>query len=80
LADAAHAWRMQTGIELLHKEPTLEEQQRIYQNWLQMSDEQKEESDKKSVELFGKTNLDNWGDPDSYEERFQKKDGDKNGK
>ena len=59
IQDPAHKWRMETGIELIHKEPTLEEQLRIYKNWKLMSAVQKELSDTKSMELFNKTNLDN---------------------
>ena len=51
--DPVHSWRAKTGIELIHEEPTLEELNRIWANWLQMSDDQKTISDKKSVELFG---------------------------
>ena len=31
--DPAHAWRMETGVELIHKEPSLKEQRRIWRNW-----------------------------------------------
>ena len=54
--DPAHKWRMDTGIELIHKEPTLSELLRIRKNWDLMSKEQKMISDKKSIELFGLTN------------------------
>lgn len=49
---------MDTGIELIHKEPTLSELLRIRKkNWDLMSKEQKKMiSDKKSIELFGLTN------------------------
>jgi len=56
LNDPVHFWRAETGIELIHKEPTLTEQKRIWQNWNKMSEEMKIESDKKSIELFGKNN------------------------
>jgi hypothetical protein len=55
-ADPCHRWRMETGIELVHKEPTLEEQNRIWKNWQLMSDEDKQRSDEKCMELFGMTN------------------------
>lgn len=58
--DPAHKWRMETGLELIHKEPEKEELKRIWGNWLLMTPEQKEESDKKSIELFGKTNAENF--------------------
>lgn len=51
--DPVHAWRMKTGIELIHKEPTLNEQERIWKNWQLMTDKQKKISDEKSKELFG---------------------------
>ena len=62
IKDPAHRWRMETGIELIHKEPTNEELERIWKNWQEMSKEQKEKSDKKSLELFGKTNEENYYD------------------
>ena len=56
LKDPAHLWRAETGIELIHKEPTREEQERIWENWNEMTDEMKKKSDKKSVEMFSKDN------------------------
>jgi uncharacterized membrane protein (UPF0127 family) len=56
LKDEAHLWRALTGIELIHKEPIRSEQERIWNNWQEMSDENKKVSDKKSLELFGMTN------------------------
>lgn len=55
-ADPAHKFRMESGIELIHKEPTRAELHRIYKNWMCMSVEQKKISDKKSIELFGVDN------------------------
>ena len=60
--DPAHAWRMKTGLELIHKEPSKKELERIWANWQEMTDEQKAESDKKSIELFGKTNAENYNE------------------
>lgn len=57
LIDPVHLWRAKTGIELIHKEPTKDEQIRIWHNWNEMSDELKEISDKKSIEFFGKDNV-----------------------
>jgi hypothetical protein len=54
--DPAHKWRMDTGIELIHKEPDLDEQKRIWENWQLMSDEDRQKSDEKCIELFGMTN------------------------
>lgn len=54
--DPVHSWRAKTGIELVHREPTYEEFQRIWNNWQLMSDEMKARSDKKSMELFGVNN------------------------
>ncbi len=56
LNDPVHLWRAETGIELIHKEPTKEEQIRIWNNWNEMTDAMKKKSDKKSIELFGKDN------------------------
>lgn len=58
--DPAHAWRMDTGIELIHQEPSLSELERIYANWQLMDTRQKALSDKKSIELFGKNNEDHY--------------------
>ncbi|HCC04920.1 TPA: hypothetical protein DEP58_01275 [Patescibacteria group bacterium] len=55
-SDPVHRWRAQSGIELIHKEPSREEQLRIWENWQEMSDEQKCLSEEKSLELFGMTN------------------------
>ena len=60
--DPAHQWRMETGLELIHKEPEEKELKRIWANWLLMKPEQKEESDNKSLELFGKTNEENYSE------------------
>ena len=55
--DPVHRWRSDTGIELIHKEPDLEEFKRIVRNWKLMDDAMKAKSDKKSKELFGKGNM-----------------------
>ena len=55
-SDPVHLWRAESGIELVHKEPTLAEFDRICKNWEAMSPEQKALSDEKSVELFGAGN------------------------
>ena len=60
IKDPAHKYRMQTGIELIHKEPSKDELERIWKNWNLMDPTQKIESDKKSIELFGKTNKDHY--------------------
>jgi len=52
IADPCHLWRMRTGIELIHREPTVDEFIRIARNWKQMSGLQKIISDLKSMELF----------------------------
>jgi hypothetical protein len=56
LKDPVHLWRAETGVELIHKEPTLDEQIRIWKNWQEMTDEMKNQSDVKSQEFFGKDN------------------------
>lgn len=60
LKDKIHYWRAKTGIELIHKEPSKEELERIWKNWSLMSDKQKEISDKKSIKLFGINNKENY--------------------
>lgn len=54
--DPVHRWRAETGIELIHKEPSRKELNRIWKNWNLMDDEMKSISDKKSLELFGMKN------------------------
>ncbi|MBR1987828.1 MAG: hypothetical protein IKA36_02190 [Clostridia bacterium] len=54
--DPVHRWRAESGIELVHEEPTVWELIRVARNWLLMNNEQKDESDAKSKELFGVTN------------------------
>lgn len=54
--DPVHSWRMKTGIELIHREPTKTELMRIWKNWQLMTDDMKKKSDAKCKELFGCTN------------------------
>ncbi len=54
--DPVHLWRAKTGIELIHKEPSLKEQKRIWKNWNKMPSQMKTKSDLKSLKFFGKTN------------------------
>lgn len=56
MQDPCHKWRAETGIELIHKEPTEYEFDRIWNNWQLMSDEDKQKSDEKSIKLFGVDN------------------------
>jgi hypothetical protein len=56
LKDPTHRWRAETGIELMHKEPTKEEFERIWKNWQLMSPEQKKRSDQMAQKLTGMTN------------------------
>lgn len=51
-----HYFRAETGIELIHKEPTKAELIRIMKNWHEMPHAYKRISDQKSLELFGMTN------------------------
>lgn len=55
--DPVHRWRAETGIELIHKEPTKKEFERIVKNWNLMSDEMKRKSDEFSKEHFGSDNM-----------------------
>jgi hypothetical protein len=59
MADPVHRWRANTGIELIHKEPTKKELLRIIENWKQMNDKMKDRSEKKSIKLFGVNNMEN---------------------
>lgn len=56
LDDPVHRWRAEQGIELIHPEPSPEEQERIWANWQLMAKELQALSDAKSRELFGMTN------------------------
>lgn len=56
MGDPAHEWRADTGIELIHPEPTEKELDRIWVNWNAMTPEQKKASDKKCKEIFNKSN------------------------
>ena len=55
--DPVHKWRAETGLELVHKEPDIYEQIRIYRNWHLMTPEEKATSDEKSQEFFGCSNV-----------------------
>lgn len=55
-----HRWRANAGIELIHKEPTEEELNRIWKNWQLMPQHLKDISDQKSIELFGCTNAEHY--------------------
>ena len=78
--DPVHKWRMETGIELIHKEPDLAEQKRIWKNWQLMPDEYKQISDEKCIEFTGMTNdklhkfimKNNWNNPKHLKSKFYK--------
>lgn len=53
-----HSWRARTGVELIHQEPDIEELHRIIENFKVMPKHMQAESDAKSMELFGVTNMD----------------------
>ena len=55
--DPTHRWRAESGIELIHEEPSWDEYQRIQRNWQLMTPEQKAVSDAKAMELFGMDNM-----------------------
>lgn len=57
MEDPAHRFRADTGIELMHIEPSKKEFIRIWKNWNLMTAEQKKISDKECKKLYGKTNL-----------------------
>lgn len=58
--DEVHAWRAKHGIELIHKEPTLGELERIWKNWNLMSKAQKIISNNESIRLFGMDNREHY--------------------
>ena len=51
-----HSWRANNGIQLIHREPTLEELERIWANWNEMSVLKQIISDQKSMQLFNMPN------------------------
>lgn len=67
LNDPAHKWRAKTGIELIHKEPSFDEQKRIFFNWQLMDKKDQELSDKKSKSLFKLNNFQNHNKIMEYE-------------
>ena len=54
--DPVHRFRAETGIEVIHKEPTRDEFERIVKNWDLMTPEQKKQSDEFSNKIFGNNN------------------------
>ena len=60
MKDDAHKFRADSGIELIHREPTHDELLRIWKNWNKMNPKDKAISDKKSMELYGLTNAENF--------------------
>lgn len=60
LKDKIHIWRAETGIELIHKEPTKIELERIWKNWQEMTEKEKRISDEKSIDFFDITNKENY--------------------
>lgn len=56
MKDPAHTFRADTGIELIHQEPSKDELDRIMDEWDKMSNSDKKKSDEMSIKLFGKDN------------------------
>ncbi len=50
-SDPIHQWRAETGIELVHREPSQDELDRIWKNWQRLPDDLKALSDNKSIDL-----------------------------
>ena len=71
--DPVHKWRAETGIELIHKEPTEEELDRIWKNWQLMPQNMKDISDKKSIEMFGCTNAEHYNKLKASENHLDEK-------
>ncbi len=61
-SDPLHIWIPENNVELIHEEPTYEIFERRWLNFNLMSEEQKNKSDLKSIELFGKTNKERYFD------------------
>lgn len=57
MGDPIHAWRARTGIELIHREPTRKELERIHDNWMAMRKGKQKKSDKQSIKFFGVDNM-----------------------
>ena len=56
--ELGNVWRAETGIELVSPHASPEENERRAHNWELMPLEAQQESDKKSIELYGKKNMD----------------------
>ena len=56
MKDEAHRFRADTGIELIHQEPTKDELERIMKNWKLMDRADKKTSDDMSYKLYGMSN------------------------
>lgn len=59
MSDPVHKFRIESGIELIHKEATYKNFINTCKNWLVMPDNLKKISDEKSYELFGVSNEEN---------------------
>jgi hypothetical protein len=57
LNSSALKWSKETGIELIHVVKNKFELDDLWKNWSKMPSNLKKESDKKCLELFGKTNI-----------------------
>ena len=55
-ATLARKWMRETGIALVYPAETQEELVHIWKEWQSLSDDDREQSDKKSIELFGMDN------------------------
>ena len=56
MKDEAHRFRADTGVELIHQEPTKDELERIMKNWKLMNGVDKKKSDDMSYKLYGMSN------------------------
>ncbi len=60
-AQSAIDWMKDTGIALMYPTGSGDSIEALWQRWLGMSQEDKQKSDAKSIELFGMANKEHYG-------------------
>ena len=60
-AQSAIDWMKETGLALMYPTGSGESLEALWQRWLGMSQEDKQKSDAKSIELFGMPNEEHYG-------------------
>lgn len=60
-AQSAIDWMKETGLALMYPTGSGESLEALWQRWQSMSQEDKQKSDSKSIELFGMANEEHYG-------------------